>query len=100
MRSVESDFGLVVFLSKAGDLAQRLQELQISTMSFRELRSELSVKMHPRILAQLRLTSCDVSLGFVEIMKALGYPRLISLDSFRLPNFELVADCLFWLFQR
>ncbi|KAL3151430.1 hypothetical protein ABBQ38_012438 [Trebouxia sp. C0009 RCD-2024] len=45
-------------------------------MSFRELRS------------------------FVEIMKALGYPRLISLDSFRLPNFELVADCLFWLFQR
>lgn len=45
-------------------------------MSFRELRS------------------------FVEVMKALGYPRLISLDSFRLPNFELVADCLYWLFQR
>ena len=38
--------------------------------------------------------------GFVEVMKALGYPRLISLDSFRLPNFELVADCLYWLFQR
>lgn len=42
----------------------------------------------------------DFSPGLVEIMKALGYPRLISLDSFRLPNFELVADCLFWLFQR
>ena len=38
--------------------------------------------------------------GFVEVMKALGYPRLISMDSFRLPNFELVADCLHWLFQR
>lgn len=47
------------------------------------------------------LTSAgDFSPGLVEIMKALGYPRLISLDSFRLPNFELVADCLFWLFQR
>lgn len=38
--------------------------------------------------------------GFVEVMKDLGYPRLISLDSFRQPNFELVADCLYWLFQR
>ena len=90
----------MVFLTERGDLAKRLQELQISTMSFRELRSELSVETHSCILAKLHLTPCNVSLGFVEIMKALGYPRLISLDSFRLPNFELVADCLFWLFQR
>ena len=69
-------------------------------MSFRELRSELSAETHSSILAKLPLTPFDVSPGFVEIMKALGYPRLISLDSFRLPNFELVADCLFWLFQR
>jgi clusterin-associated protein 1 len=33
-------------------------------------------------------------------MKALGYPRLISLTSFRAPNFELVADCLQWLIHR
>lgn len=33
-------------------------------------------------------------------MKALGYPRLISMDSFRVPNFVLVAECLYWLFQR
>jgi clusterin-associated protein 1 len=33
-------------------------------------------------------------------MKSLGYPRLISIDNFRLPNFELVADCLYWLMQR
>lgn len=38
--------------------------------------------------------------SFTEIMKSLGYPRLISVDNFRLPNFELVADCLYWLLQR
>ncbi|KAF5840254.1 Clusterin-associated protein-1-domain-containing protein [Dunaliella salina] len=45
-------------------------------MSFRELRS------------------------FTEIMKSLGYPRLISMENFRLPNFELVAECLYWLVNR
>ncbi|KAL6750413.1 Clusterin-associated protein-1-domain-containing protein [Haematococcus lacustris] len=45
-------------------------------MSFRELRS------------------------FTEIMKSLGYTRLISMENFKLPNFELVADCLYWLVQR
>ena len=30
-------------------------------------------------------------------MRALGYPRLISIESFRNPNFRLVADALFWL---
>jgi len=30
----------------------------------------------------------------------LGIPRMISLDNFRTPNFELVADCLQWLVQR
>lgn len=38
--------------------------------------------------------------AFTEMMKSLGYPRLISLDNFRSPNFELVADCLHWLIQR
>lgn len=33
-------------------------------------------------------------------MRGLGYPRLISLENFRNPNFELVADCLYWLVQR
>eukprot|EP00201_Polytomella_parva_P019308 CAMPEP_0175059800 /NCGR_PEP_ID=MMETSP0052_2-20121109/12633_1 /TAXON_ID=51329 ORGANISM="Polytomella parva, Strain SAG 63-3" /NCGR_SAMPLE_ID=MMETSP0052_2 /ASSEMBLY_ACC=CAM_ASM_000194 /LENGTH=349 /DNA_ID=CAMNT_0016325389 /DNA_START=50 /DNA_END=1095 /DNA_ORIENTATION=- len=33
-------------------------------------------------------------------MKALGYPRLISMENFRTPNFELVADCLYWLVHR
>ncbi|KAJ3076427.1 Clusterin-associated protein 1 [Podochytrium sp. JEL0797] len=42
-------------------------------MSFRELRS------------------------FTEKMRALGYPRMISMDSFRLCNFDAVADILLWL---
>lgn len=37
---------------------------------------------------------------FTEIMRALGYPRLISIENFRQPNFELVADCLYWLVLR
>lgn len=38
--------------------------------------------------------------AFKETMKVLGYPRLISVDNFRMPNFELVADCLHWLVHR
>eukprot|EP01038_Epipyxis_sp_PR26KG_P006134 gene6134-8458_t len=35
--------------------------------------------------------------NFTEIMRALGYPRLISMENFRRPNFELVADILYWM---
>ena len=38
--------------------------------------------------------------NFCEIMRALGYPRLISMENFRNPNFELVADILYWLANR
>uniref|UniRef100_A0A7S0RGA7 Clusterin-associated protein 1 n=1 Tax=Pyramimonas obovata TaxID=1411642 RepID=A0A7S0RGA7_9CHLO len=38
--------------------------------------------------------------NFTEIMRSLGYPRLISMENFRQPNFELVADTLLWLAQR
>lgn len=37
---------------------------------------------------------------FTEIMRALGYPRRISVENFRTPNFGLVADVLYWLVQR
>ena len=33
-------------------------------------------------------------------MRSLGYPRIISMENFRNPNFELVADCLDWLVSR
>jgi len=35
--------------------------------------------------------------NFTEIMRALGYPRLISMENFRKPNFELIADILYWM---
>lgn len=38
--------------------------------------------------------------NFCEIMRSLGYPRTISMENFRLPNFELVADILYWFVQR
>ena len=38
--------------------------------------------------------------NYCEIMRALGYPRLISTENFRQPNFALVADCLDWLVKR
>lgn len=38
--------------------------------------------------------------NFCEIMRALGYSRLISMENFRKPNFELVAEVLFWLGSR
>ncbi|CAH1376549.1 hypothetical protein MTP99_017951 [Tenebrio molitor] len=38
--------------------------------------------------------------NFIEMMRALGYPSLISMESFRSPNFPLVADLLVWLSKR
>ena len=37
---------------------------------------------------------------FTEMMRALGYPRLISMENFRTPNFPLVAEILTWLVSR
>ncbi|CAI8055888.1 Clusterin-associated protein 1 [Geodia barretti] len=34
------------------------------------------------------------------MMRALGYPRLISMENFRTPNFQLVAEILAWLVNR
>lgn len=33
-------------------------------------------------------------------MRTLGYPHLISMESFRNPNFPLVAEILVWLSKR
>lgn len=34
------------------------------------------------------------------MLRSLGYPRLVSVENFKKPNFELVADVLYWLAQR
>lgn len=38
--------------------------------------------------------------NFCEIMRSLGYARPISVENFRLPNFELVADLCLWFAER
>ncbi|XP_003383332.3 PREDICTED: clusterin-associated protein 1 homolog [Amphimedon queenslandica] len=38
--------------------------------------------------------------NFTEMMQTLGYPRIISMENFREPNFTLVAEILIWLIQR
>ncbi|XP_049573272.1 clusterin-associated protein 1 homolog isoform X1 [Syngnathus scovelli] len=38
--------------------------------------------------------------SFTEMMRALGYPRLISMENFRTPNFDLVAEIMLWLVKR
>ena len=51
---------------------------------------------HPKLITVYRF----LLPGYCEIMRGLGYPRLISMENFRVPNFELVADCLEWLVKR
>jgi len=38
--------------------------------------------------------------NFLEHIRALGYPRLVSMESFREPNFKQVAEILNWLVER
>lgn len=38
--------------------------------------------------------------NFAEMMRALGYQRLISVENFRSPNFPLVASTLYWMVKR
>jgi len=38
--------------------------------------------------------------NFCEVMRSLGYHRPVSVENFKTPNFELVADLLDWLLHR
>lgn len=38
--------------------------------------------------------------NFCEMARVLGYPRLISIENFRSPNFALLAELLKWLVKR
>lgn len=38
--------------------------------------------------------------NFCEIMRSLGFPRLVSMENFRVPNFKLAAEIIFWLVKR
>ena len=34
---------------------------------------------------------------FTEKLRELGYPNMVSMESFRNPNFNLASDILYWL---
>jgi len=34
------------------------------------------------------------------MMRALGYSRVVSMENFRSPNFQLVSELLYWLLKR
>ena len=53
-----------------------------------------------KLLLFLAMLNPFLILDFTEMMRALGYPRLISMENFRSPNFHLVAEVLQWLVQR
>ncbi len=38
--------------------------------------------------------------SFCEIMRSLGFNRIISIQNFKLPNFNLLAEILYWFIQR
>merc|ERR1739838_23491 len=38
--------------------------------------------------------------NFTEMLRSLGYPRLISIENFKAPNLQLVAEILKWLIHR
>ncbi|NXX39505.1 CLUA1 protein, partial [Tricholaema leucomelas] len=44
--------------------------------------------------------ACASFPDFTEMMRALGYPRLISMENFHTPNFSLVSEVLLWLVRR
>lgn len=78
-------------------------------MSFRELRSKSffffsfsQALQASAVYLHLKSDMLPICLcpDFTEMTKALGYPRLISVENFRTPNFELVADVLYWLVHR
>jgi len=64
------------------------------------LRSNGSLRSRRPLFLSLASALCLPRADFTESMKALGYPRLISVENFRTPNFELVADALYWLVHR
>jgi len=38
--------------------------------------------------------------SFCEIMRSLGFNRVISIENFRNPNFTLVAEIVYWFIKR
>ncbi|KAL0617301.1 Clusterin-associated protein 1 [Plecturocebus cupreus] len=57
-------------------------------------------QLRPVALGDLSVMSFRDLRNFTEMMRALGYPRHISMENFRTPNFGLVSEVLLWLVKR
>lgn len=60
-------------------------------MSYRELRGNYFERA-----SHFPKTPTDAT----EMLRSLGFPRLVSIDNFRLPNFPLMAEVLEWIVQK
>lgn len=47
-----------------------------------------------------KLSNFEKKKDFSEILKILGYPRVVSIENFRTPNFNLVLDILKWFIKK
>ena len=56
--------------------------------------------LHFVLYAHVIVLTSVFYLDFTEMMRSLGYPRLISMENFRHPNFSLVSEILTWLVDR
>ncbi|XP_035875869.1 clusterin-associated protein 1 isoform X4 [Phyllostomus discolor] len=79
-----------------GDQTRLRASGDYSAMSFRDLRMSFSESE----AVQLTGSTCIDVADFTEMMRALGYPRHISMENFRTPNFGLVSEVLLWLVKR
>lgn len=61
-------------------------------MSYRELRGKRGIVVSTQLLSR----SSDAT----EILRSLGYPRLVSIENFRFPNFPLMAELLEWTVRK
>lgn len=60
----------------------------------------ISVGLCSSLFLSLMVYFLILLVDFTEMMRSLGYPRLISMENFRSPNFALVAEVLIWLVKR
>ncbi len=107
-RWTEKAIGLILSTRSSGRNKLTFQS-NVPIMSFRELRSKYCVTLlwsmfYNRLdidvmLVIAGLHACSV-LDFTEMLRSLGYPRLVSIENFRTPNFKLVAEILTWLLKR
>ncbi|ETO03590.1 hypothetical protein RFI_33810 [Reticulomyxa filosa] len=86
--------GLIFFISKKSIRHSR------QTFTISEDKDKKNLDMNSIYELCYFMKNVFIYPDFIEMMKSLGYHRLILMDNFRKPNFELVADILYWMINR